>query len=143
MNWIFDSGNIPLILCGVFYSVLCVFSIVTGLMYATGKRGFHTTEMSDKQIARLKTEEDRAKFAVKMGWVTFWVGIVQGLTAFSIFKAHSVLLYCIALGFTLFSNFSVAWKLKGKITAFPIVKAVFYISILVILLLKSSRALFF
>ena len=27
-----------LLLCGIFYAVLCVFSIVTGLMYASGKK---------------------------------------------------------------------------------------------------------
>lgn len=39
MNWIIcDYHNILLILCGIFYSVLCIFSIVTGLMYASGKK---------------------------------------------------------------------------------------------------------
>ena len=77
-----------------------------------------------------------------MGWVTFVVGIVQGLTAFAIFKGHSIALYIIAVGFTIFSICSVSVKLKGKINAFPIIKFVFYIIILIILLLNTSRGLF-
>jgi hypothetical protein len=77
-----------------------------------------------------------------MGWVTFVVGIVQGITAFAIFKGHSIALYIIAVGFTIFSICSVSVKLKGKINAFPIIKSVFYIIILIILLLNTSRGLF-
>ncbi|MBR3326132.1 MAG: hypothetical protein IKG22_02265 [Atopobiaceae bacterium] len=38
---------------------------------------------------------------------------------------------------------SVACKLKGKVSAFALTKTVFYIAILAVLLLGSSRALFF
>ena len=40
--------NILLILCGIFYAVLCVFSIVTGLMYASGKKEMNPLELSDR-----------------------------------------------------------------------------------------------
>ena len=39
MNYIItEPHNMPLILCGIFYSILCVFSIVTGLIYASGRK---------------------------------------------------------------------------------------------------------
>ena len=144
MNWIImDLKNLPLILCGVFYGVLCIFSIVTGLMYAFGRRQLNPLELSDSFVASLDSEEKMAKFARKMGWVTFGVGIVQGITAFSIFKGYSCIYYWIALGFTIFSICSVLFKLKGKINAFPLLKLTAYSAILIILLLSSTRVLFF
>ena len=144
MNWIImDFNNIPLILCGVFYSILCIFSIVTGIIYMSGKKELNPLELSDKFMQKLNDQEKMKKFTIKMGFVTFIVGIVQGLTAFSIFKGYSKSLYFIAIGFTIFSICSVVFKLKGKINAFPIIKLIFYVTILIILLLNSSRALFF
>ena len=134
--------RILLLLCGVFYAVLCVFSIVTGLIYASGKRKLNPLELSEKFMDRLSDLEKRRKFTVKMGWVTFAVGIVQGITAFAIFRRGSALLYAIALGFTLFSIASVSVKLKGKINAFPLLKCAVYFAVLAILLLKSTRAMF-
>jgi len=143
MDWIItDIHNLPLIFCGIFYSVLCIFSIVTGLIYASGKRKLNPLELSEKFMEKYKDEEKLKAFTIKMGWVTFVVGIVQGLTAFAIFKGHSIALYIIAVGFTIFSICSVSVKLKGKINAFPIIKFVFYIIILIILLLNTSRGLF-
>lgn len=143
MNWIIsDFHNLPLILCGVFYSVLCIFSIVTGLMYVSGKKELNPLELSDKFMEKLSNKEKLKEFTIKMGWVTFVVGIVQGITAFSIFKGHSIILYSIAVGFTIFSICSVLFKLKGKINMFPIIKLFFYLIILVILLLSSTRVLF-
>ncbi|MBR0416876.1 MAG: hypothetical protein IJI56_03605 [Firmicutes bacterium] len=78
-----------------------------------------------------------------MGFVTFVVGIVQGLTVFSILKAGRPVYYWVALGFTLFSIASVVFKLKGKINAFPILKLIAYLAILTVLLLGSTRELFF
>ena len=66
--------------------------------------------------------------------VTFVVGIVQGITAFSIFRADGMLCYLIAVGFTVFSICSVAFKLKGKINMFPVLKCIAYVVILVILI---------
>jgi len=134
--------HIPLLFCGIFYAVLCVFSIVTGLIYMSGRRKLNPLELSDKFMARLSTPDKLKKFTVRMGFVTVVVGIVQGITSFAILKAKKRLHYRIALGFTLFSIASVAAKLKGKISAFPLLKAVAYISILVVLLLKKTRELF-
>ena len=132
-----------LLLCGIFYAVLCVFSIVTGLMYASGKKKLNPLELSDKFMSRY-TDSDRLKrFTIKMGWVTFLVGIVQGITSFAILHRHNAVLYWIALAFTLFSIASVAWKLKGKINAFPVLKCIAYTAILVVLLLGGARAQFF
>ena len=142
MNWVIsDYHNWLLILCGLFYSVLCIFSIVTGIIYMSGKRELNPLELSDQFVKKLDTPDKLKAFTKKMGFVTFVVGIVQGLTAFSIFKGHNIVLYCIALGFTIFSVMSVLFKLKGKINAFPLMKLVFYLLILIILLLGSSRAL--
>ena len=84
-------------------------------------------ELSDKLMQRLSDHQKRKRFARFMGFVTFVVGIVQGITSFSIFKAGRKLHYWIATGFTLFSIGSVAVKLKGKIHAFPLLKAVAYV----------------
>ena len=133
--------DILLTLCGIFYSVLCIFSIVTGLMYAKGDRKLNPLELSDKFMEKYRDPEKLKKFTVKMGWVTFAVGIVQGITAYAIFKAHSVLLYGIALGFTVFSIASVAFKLKGKISLFPVLKCVAYVAILIILIVGRTAFL--
>ena len=131
------------VLCGAFYGVLCVFSVVTGLIYMSGRRALNPLELSDAFVAKLTTEEKKRTFAKRMGLVTFVVGIVQGLTAFSLFRADSPALYWIALGFTLFSIASVAFKLKGKVSAFPLVKLAAYLAILAVLLLGGTRAAFF
>lgn len=135
--------DVLLLLCGIFYAVLCVFSIVTGLMYAGGKKKLNPLELSDKFMSRY-TDPDRLKrFTIKMGWVTFLVGIVQGIIFFAILHRHSAVFYWIALGFTLFSIASVTWKLKGKINAFPVLKCIAYTAILIVLLLGGARAQFF
>ena len=144
MNGIFQGlDHLPLILCGCFYAVLCIFSIVTGLIYLSGKRELNPLELSDGFVSRLDTPEKRQRFARRMGAVTFAVGIVQGLTAWAIFRGHAPVFYWIAVGFTVFSICSVVFKLKGRISAFPLIKLVCYALILFVLLQDSSRALFF
>lgn len=125
--------------CAVFYSVLCIFSIVTGLMYASGKRALNPIELSDSFLQKYSDPEKLHRFAIKMGWVTFTVGIVQGITAFAIFRGNSLVNYIIAIGFTLFSIASVAFKLKGKINLFSLLKCVAYVTILIVLLLPKAR----
>ena len=132
-----------LLLCGIFYAVLCVFSIVTGLMYASGKKKLNPLELSDKFMSRYTDSDRLMRFTIKMGWVTFLVGIVQGITSFAILHRHNAVLYWIALAFTLFSITSVVWKLKGKINAFPVLKCIAYTAILVVLILGGARAQFF
>ena len=134
--------NIPLILCGCFYALLCVFSIVTGIIYMTGKRELNPLELSDSFMEKLQDPDKLKSFTKKMGLVTFIVGIVQGITALAIFMQGKEAYYWIAVGFTLFSIFSVGYKLKGKINAFPLLKLAAYLAILVILMLSSTRALF-
>ena len=143
MNWIiFDINNILVTLCGIFYSVLCIFSIVTGLIYLSGKKELNPLELSDDFVKKLNSKNKLKEFTIKMGLVTFIVGIIQGITAFSLFKGHNALLYYISLGFTIFSICSVLFKLRGKINFFPIIKLIFYIAILIILLLNNTRILF-
>ena len=144
MTWAsFASHNIPLILSAVFYAVLCVFSIVTGVIYMSGKRELNPVELPDSFVERLSNQAKLDRFAKRMGLVTFVVGIVQGVASYAIARAGSPIRYGIALGFTLFSLCSVACKLKGKVSAFALTKTVFYIAILAVPLLGSSRALFF
>ncbi|MBQ3404530.1 MAG: hypothetical protein IJG63_03820 [Oscillospiraceae bacterium] len=144
MEWMaFQGPNIPLILSGAFYALLCVFSIVTGLIYMSGKKELNPLELSDRLMAKLENGERRRRFARRMGLVTFAVGLVQGLTAWAILKGASTVLYRLALGFTLFSIASVLLKLKGKLNAFPLLKLAAYLAVLLVLLLPSARALFF
>ena len=59
MNWIItEFHNMPLILCGLFYSVLCIFSLVTGLLYASGKRKLNPIELSDEVVKKLSKENN-------------------------------------------------------------------------------------
>ena len=135
--------NIPARLCGLFYAVLCIFSIVTGIIYMSGKRKLNPLELSEKFMERFKDDESKLeKFTRKMGLVTFIVGIVQGLTSYAFFKGHSIALFILAIAFTIFSICSVSFKLKGKINAFPIIKLIFYVLILIVLMLPSTREYF-
>ena len=144
MKWpTIETGNLPLILCGAFYALLCVFSIVTGVIYMTGRRKLNPVELSDRFVERLTDEGRLARFARTMGLVTFVVGIVQGLTAHAILHAGSPARWWLACGFTLFSICSVGFKLRSKINTFSLLKLVAYLSILVVLLLGDTRALFF
>ncbi|MBR3151370.1 MAG: hypothetical protein IKF46_05225 [Erysipelotrichaceae bacterium] len=134
--------EILLKICGAFYALLCIFSIVTGLMYASGKRRLNPLELPDSFMLKFNDPDKLKGFTVRMGWLTFFVGIVQGITASAIFSHKGMLDYGIALGFTLFSIASVAFKLRGKISAFALLKSVAYLTILIVLLLKSTRTLF-
>lgn len=136
------SPEILLKICGAFYALLCIFSIVTGLMYASGKRRLNPLELPDSFMLKFNDPDKLKGFTVRMGWLTFFVGIVQGITASAVFSHKGMLDYGIALGFTLFSIASVAFKLKGKISAFALLKSAAYLAILIVLLLKSTRTLF-
>ena len=144
VKWIIaDWNHFPVILCGVFYSVLCIFSIVTGIIYMSGKKELNPLELSEEFVKMLNDSNKMGAFAKKMGFVTFVVGIVQGITALALFKGYHFILYYISMGFTIFSICSVLVKLKSKINMFPLIKLFFYVIILVILLLNSTRVLFF
>ena len=134
--------RILLILCGVFYAVLCIFSIVTGLMYASGKKELNPLELPDRFMEKHADPEECRSFAIKMGWVTFAVGIAQGITSFALLLGNRMVWYIIALGFTLFSMASVTFKLRGKRSVFAILKAVAYAAVLIVLLLTITKALF-
>ena len=142
MSYSGSTITIPLIFCGAFYGLLCVFSIVTGIIYMTGKRELNPLELSESFMAKMKDPEKLKRFTKKMGLVTFIVGIVQGITAFAILMQGKAVYYWIALGFTLFSICSVGYKLKNKINAFPLLKLAAYLAILIILMQSSTRALF-
>lgn len=130
------------IISGIFYGVLCIFSIVTGIIYMSGKRELNPLELPDKFVKKLENENLIKRFAFDAGLLTFVVGIVQGITSYSLLTRNNMTNYYIALGFTIFSIGSVIFKLKGKINIFPLLKSVAYISILIILLLNKTKILF-
>ena len=130
------------IFSGIFYGVLCVFSIVTGLIYMSGKRELNPLELSDKFVEKLKNKNQIKRFTFDAGLLTFVVGIVQGITSYSLIIGRNKIDYYIALGFTIFSICSVAFKLKGKINLFPLLKSVAYVLILIILLLSKTRSMY-
>ncbi len=130
-------------LCGIFYAVLSVFSLVTGLIYVNGKRKLNPIELSDKFMSHFTSQDKLNLFTKTMGWITFIVGILQGITSFAIFQRNKMAYYWIALGFTLFSITSVAFKLKGKINMFPVLKCILYTAVLIVLLLGEAKAQFF
>lgn len=132
-------NKVLVIISGIFYSVLCVFSIVTGIIYMSGKRKLNPLELPDKFVKKLENENLTKRFTFDAGLLTFVVGIVQGITAYSLFVRKSIVNYYIALGFTIFSICSVAFKLKGKINIFPLLKSIAYIAILIVLLLTILK----
>lgn len=120
-------------LCGIFYAVLCIFSIVTGILYISGKRELSPIELSDNMVKKLSTPNKKKKFSKTMWYVTFFVWILQGITAYALLYSTNEILYYFAIWFTIFSIWSVVFKLKWKINSFSLIKLVFYIAILVIL----------
>lgn len=137
-----SAGGLALMVCGLFYALLCVFSIVTGAIYVLGKRELNPLELPDRFVERLGDEGRLQQFARKMGFVTIVVGIVQGASAWAILAGRGMPAYALALGFTLFSLASVLFKLRGKVSAFPLLKLVAYLAILAVLLMGGTRARF-
>ena len=127
--------SILIMLCGIFYAVLCIFSIVTGILYISGKRELNPIELSDNMVKKLSTPNKKKKFSKTMWYVTFFVWILQGITAYALLYSTNEILYYFAIWFTIFSIWSVVFKLKWKINSFSLIKLVFYIAILVILLI--------
>jgi hypothetical protein len=74
-----------------------------------------------------------------MGWVTFIVGIFQGITALGIFIGYNVYLNYFAIFFTLFSIFSVVFKLIKKRNMFSFLKLIAYLIILVVLIISGPK----
>lgn len=134
--------KILITISGVFYGVLCIFSIVTGIIYMSGKRELNPLELPDKFVKKLEDNNQTKRFTFDAGLLTFVVGIVQGITSYSLFVRNSMFNYYFALGFTIFSICSVAFKLKGKINIFPILKSIAYVLILVLLLLSKTKLMF-
>ena len=137
-----SASGLALVACGLFYALLCVFSIVTGAIYVLGKRELNPLELPDRFVERLGDEGRLQQFARKMGFVTIVVGIVQGATAWAILAGCGIPAYALALGFTLFSLASVLFKLRGKVSAFPLLKLVAYLAILAVLIMGGTRARF-
>lgn len=125
--------SILIMLCGIFYAVLCIFSIVTGILYISGKRELNSIELSDNMVKKLSTPNKKKNFSKTMWYVTFFVWILQGISAYALLYSTNEILYYFATWFTIFSIWSVAFKLKWKINSFSLMKLIFYIAILVIL----------
>ena len=54
--------KVMLIIAGGFYALLCVFSIVVGLMYATGQHELNTIELSESMLEKLSDPEALQRF---------------------------------------------------------------------------------
>ena len=54
--------KVMLIIAGGFYALLCVFSIVVGLMYATGQHELNTIELSESMLEKLSDPEALHRF---------------------------------------------------------------------------------
>lgn len=130
------------IIAGIFYGILSLFSMVTGIIYMSGKRKLNPLELPDKFVKKLETENLVKRFTFDAGILTFVVGIVQGITSYCLLTRNNIIDYYVALGFTIFSIGSVAFKLKGKINIFPLFKSIAYLAILIVLLLNNTRILF-
>ncbi len=129
------TNHIALLACGAFYALLCVFSIVTGALYLFGKRKLNPVELSDRLVRRLTEQGRLERFARIMGLVTMLVGVAQGVAAWSILCVINTPARYYAVGFTLFSLFSVVFKLSKKVSAFPLVKLVAYVAVLLVLII--------
>ena len=51
------------IFCCIFYAVLCIFSIGTGILYFSGKRKLNPIELSDNMVKKLSSEEKKKNFS--------------------------------------------------------------------------------
>lgn len=144
MSWIINEyAESLLMLSGIFYGILCIFSIVTGMIYMSGKRELNPIELSEKFLEKINDPEALEKFTKRMGLVTIIVGIVQGVACYALLQGDRPVFYWIAMGFTIFSICSVVFKLRGKVSAFPLIKLAFYVLILIVLMLDSTKAVFF
>lgn len=60
MEWsALDFENSSLMLSGIVYAVLCIFSIVTGLIYMSGKKELNTLELPEDFVEKLSDPEKR------------------------------------------------------------------------------------
>ena len=134
--------KIPVYASGAFYAVLCIFSIVTGLMYLRAGNVVNPLELPRSMVERMDDPDYMAKVSRFFGWLTFSVGIVQGLTSYSLIVGKRKWNYWLALGFTIFSILSAGTKLVTTFNPFPILKEVAYAAILIVILSKSTRALY-
>lgn len=130
---------ILIISCGIFYSILCVFSIVTWIIYMSGKKELNPIELSDNILKKISDTEKKKKFSKKMWFITLLVGVIQGITAYSLLFSTDKTFYYFAIWFTIFSIISVLFKLKWKINKFSIIKLIFYVIILIILVINIKN----
>ena len=142
MKIIFEQREILVLCCGIFYSVLCIYSIVTGLLYLRKGNVVNPLELPKSMAARMDDAGYMRRASVFFGWLTVVVGLVQGLSAYCLFFGSFPWQYGVALGFTIFSILSAGTKLVMTFHLFPILKEAAYIGIFAILLLDATRALF-
>ena len=136
------NRKLPVYASGAFYAVLCIFSIVTGLMYLRAGNVVNPLELPQSMADRMADPNYMAKVSRFFGWLTFSVGIVQGLTSYSLIVGKRKWNYWLALGFTIFSILSAGTKLVTTFNIFPILKEVAYVAILIVILSKSTKALY-
>ena len=126
-------------LCGLFYSGLCIFSIIVGLYYCISNNALNQIELSQTALDTM-TRVIPVSVSLFFGILTILVGIAQGVSAYGIFSIASPKLYRFAVGFTVFSLLSCSSKLFMSINAFSICKIVAYIAVLFILIKNRSKS---
>lgn len=140
---IFEQRGILVLCCGIFYSVLCIYSIVTGLLYLRKGNVVNPLELPKSMAARMDDAGYMRRVSVFFGWLTVVVGLVQGLSACCLFFGSCPWQYWVVFGFTIFSMLSAGTKLVMTFHLFPILKEAAYIGIFIVLLLDATKALFF
>jgi uncharacterized membrane protein len=122
---------ILIIFSTIIYSILCAFSIKTGVLYIIGRRELTNEELSDSTIKKIK---DKKKYAKKIGIATFIEGIFQGIAAIfillAIINSKLIVLYDIAMIFNVFSFISIFIKLWNMSSKSAWIKIVCYSIIL-------------
>ena len=111
-------------------------------MYLRAGNVVNPLELPRSMVERMDDPDYMAKVSRFFGWLTFSVGIVQGMTSYSLIVGRRKWNYWLALGFTIFSILSAGTKLVTTFNPFPILKEVAYVAILIVILSKSTRALY-
>jgi len=132
-----------LFFCGIFYTILCIFSIVSGIIQICSPN-LASVELNEAMISTIQAFLDSTGITINrfFGIITILVGLLQGLAALAIWKGESKFGYWYTMGFTIFSLLSCSSKLFMSINFFSITKIIAYLLVIVILLLSVSRAQF-
>jgi|GEM_PF-2280374 len=121
--------HIPMILYGCF----CIFSLFAVIMHLAGSRTLITLELSKSYLLKI---DDIQLFLDRVCVVTFFVGILRGLSALAILKRR---FYYLPLGFTVASIIAVIVKMVIEVNVLSIVKLTVYLIMLAMLIADRKK----